>query len=703
MLVHKYVLFLCAIYCSLGFSTNITDEDDLNHYGIVVLSDTRISENLAGRFRATGPPIFLVHDLSIGVAQGDFMKFQDKVVLITSKVWQTLVKEGALDKLKQASVLRIQAKARSDSWDSRTKTVPEGRSKKAYKLGTEILKIFEDHFNQIPGKHEIILEFKGSHLVLTAPHNLIDKLKFRKVQKVPEDRNLGKPFFVTEPPDCPIKTGQTFFWQIWAADPHEPSADLEYMMEGELPDGLYWDRENHAVRGDSLVDGAWPVVFYVQNSINKRDSLPVTFTFSHNRAPLVLNEPLHKVRADEIWHFTPVLFDPDDDTSSLSLSVHNMPKGMLFDSVSHSLTWVAPDSIKISSFHFQLRVEDTAGAYSEKQYRVMVTNDSNRAPVFMSEPSGWSYWEGDDVHYRPVVVDPDGDSVTLQILVSDYNNFTWDGTRLHLGTKTSGVYQVEFIAKDSDGEIGKQRMIYRVVPRTQYKYGASLNFAAFDVFSPIEALVERKGMRAGFYFPVFFDLFQDNFHFKDNVPYIVVGTNLLSDRAYKNGNHLFVDGGLFLDRSMPKITAGGLLLRMDGRFFIPSDFPGFVDFELLGFARQAVLIIETFSNTQMIFEDKHVTSARELYQVYNDEKNLFISFRLEGWYPLGYGLWSGPFAWHYDVPIDSRYEQRLGWGLRFKWKKRSYSMQQSLQCAWGGTSAGFSVYWGAKINYGIWK
>jgi hypothetical protein len=127
-----------------------------------------------------------------------------------------------------------------------------------------------------------------------------------------------------------------------------------------------------------------------------------------------------------------------------------------------------------------------------------------------------------------------------------------------------------------------------------------------------------------------------------------------------------------------------------------------VEFEFISSVRQAILVTETTADNIAEFEDEHMESIRKLFNEYNDKKNVLFISRMEGWYPAGFGFWTGPMVWRLDVPLIERYEQRFGWGLRYQHKTAYYGVTQSFCMGWGGSSAGFAAYWNMKLDLGNW-
>ena len=164
---------LTFAFCILTFAFSLAHAkngaEPLNHYSLTTLQDTAIGAKLMGRFKAKGQPVFLVHDANIGLQQGDFMRFQDRAVLVDANVWQTLNDEGALGRLKVAPLVRVQAKATVPTWETRSKLVTSPQEKKIYLLGAELLKILEATFGGIPSRQQISIVFDGTSLILHGP------------------------------------------------------------------------------------------------------------------------------------------------------------------------------------------------------------------------------------------------------------------------------------------------------------------------------------------------------------------------------------------------------------------------------------------------------------------------------------------------------------------------------------------------------
>jgi hypothetical protein len=367
-------LFLCA---PASFARN--GSESLNHYGLVTLSDNAVGARLASRFKARGQPVFLVHDLNAGLSQNDIMRFADKAVLVDADVWSTLQAEGALDKLRSAPLVRVQGRATAASWGQRAGIVAGERQRKAFQVGAELLRVLEENFGGAPQGQQLTLVFEQDHLTLLAPTGFLDQLSFANVRKVLPS---GKPTVISMPPDTTLFTGQPFEYQIWGADPTNPSGDLSYQILGTLPPGLTWNAATHTLQGSPTASGRWRLIAQVQNEGGLRDTAAFFLRFRMNQAPLLGGEPMPIAVTGREWRFAPQPSDPDHPGYALKVRPGVLAPGMQFSADSGILRWVPDAALAGSRHNFSLLIEDALGAKREFRYSVQVVA---REGILLSE------------------------------------------------------------------------------------------------------------------------------------------------------------------------------------------------------------------------------------------------------------------------------------------------------------------------------
>ncbi|HSQ43184.1 MAG TPA: hypothetical protein VLM37_12970, partial [Fibrobacteraceae bacterium] len=331
-------------------------DQSLGHYAILK-ADQQTAEVLQNRFKARGEPLFMVRDPQVGVSPGDIIRFANKVVLVDAAVMQTLATEGILRHLGQSTVLRLRAKSQSSIWNTRSSLVENAREQKAYHLGANMLKVFEDYFGKSPATGEMALHFTGSDLELVVPDAFLDRLSFNNVRRV---HPSGSPLLVSDPPHLPLFQGETFQWRAWGADPASAEADLQYGPLGTAPPGLLWNDSLHAWVGKLDRVGNYSLGAWVRNSNGFADSLRFSLNVRTDVPPHLLNRPLQGLHPGDSIQGALAIEDPDHALIDLRCSSSDGPAWFLVDSLCEfhakpPLNWNGRDSVR-------LRVQDPLGA-----------------------------------------------------------------------------------------------------------------------------------------------------------------------------------------------------------------------------------------------------------------------------------------------------------------------------------------------------
>ncbi len=443
-LLRFYLFALCLVvfFAEVAWSRN--GDEPLNHYALITLKDEAAGQRLAGRFKAKGQPVFLVHDLASGLTQGDIMRFQDKAVLINSDVWQTLQAEKALEGLQASPLIRVTAKGSEATWSSRAKQVKSHSEQMAYSLGAELIKVLQENFGGLPSREQFVMTFDGANLQLMAPREFLDQLKVISVVKAPI---TGRPRFISPGPQAQRLAGQSFSWQAMAVDPAEPDGGLRYKITSPLPASLTWNAETHVLSGRLDSTGVFPVTAEVRNPQGAMDTVSGFIRVEEDRAPVLAQSPKLLTFAGAAWQYSVLAADPDHPGDSLRVLPLSLPSGMRFDTSHATFTWTPPDSAIGAQVEFAFRLQDPLQRGSDYRFNLQVRKGADitwSKGIHIDLPfdtllQGKTYtwragataaaWASEGVHVH-AILGPD--------------STTFDGETLTLRPMEAGVHELKF-------------------------------------------------------------------------------------------------------------------------------------------------------------------------------------------------------------------------------------------------------------------
>ncbi len=767
----------------------------VNYYALASLEDKGAGERLAARFKAQGEPVFLIHNPNVGVTQGDIMRFRDKAVLIDADVWQTLKTEGAFASLKSAPLVKVQARAATETWKSRAQMVASPAEKKAYHFGARLIEALEENFEVLPDNRQLVIQFEDRHLRLLAPAELLAQLTLRDIRRVP---SRGKPHIVSLPPERGF-VGRDFFWQAWAVDPTVPSEALAYSLQGDLPEGLVWDAKLHALKGRPGASGKWPLRLTARNEKGGTDTLRFTLETRLNALPRLAQAPDARAVAGKPWRFEAAIVDHDHAGASVSMEVLQMPEGMRFDASNRTLLWENPrgaknpDSLQPlvlaltdpeggrtvhrfslsvqpsddwilsqglhsalpwdtlrqgrryewnaaaslrswaerelileevtgdDSTHFSdgmLTVKPKSGLahvlsfhFTENgqplEHRLVFEVAPNRPPVFTSEVGVAHIRTQEHASYRPLAHDPDGDSLFLDARLPEAGPFRWDGARLHLLAEAPGLYAAELIARDAMGNIGSQRVAYRVMPgnplffTTEHRWLAGLSLW--------NASMTLGQGRVGIFIPDLRRQVGWREWSEQEWPFVYFGSNLYPHNPMvrsRERRSLWVDLGMTLRVPDPKLITGGILARLQGHWQFPSGFVQRVELEMHASVHQAIVLTDTTGlhftgiDSGLALGRRFLPHARRITRDATAKENTVFISRLEAWRNMNHGMWTGIGLWREDLPMRGEYSQRVGTGLRYEAQWAGFGVRNTLRGGWGPDGAGWALQWNSELGFG---
>ncbi|MGL1887780.1 MAG: hypothetical protein OCD76_14785 [Reichenbachiella sp.] len=682
------------------FSTAMAKYDEpLNHVGLSRIYNKKVQKDFSSRFNATGEPLFLIGNIKRGIAIGDMIRFDNKMMLIDAEVWQTMKSTGVLKLLKNAPVISIKAKARSSIWNSRASKA-RGEEKKAYTLGSAFLSTMEDRFTYTPTAMELVLRFEGSNMILMAPKELLKKLVFKR-GKTPTKPKKGSPQIVTEDRGVAFK-GQKFEHQLWAIDLENPGRNIKYKLKSPEPKGLTWSRSGHTLSGKAKKAGVYKLKFEAKNKAGRIDKQVFKLTIRNNEDPKILGNPESIVAKGSVWEYTPIITDPDHLINSLKVKAIDVPKGIKFNKDTHQFTLksgLSKDEMKaLEKECFSIQAKDPVGGSAERE----VCFDESASLAFKSALSSNKLQLGQAAYYRPVAVGP---SQKIKYKVYDMNHDLIEKGKKHfrLSTDQVGSYGLLFEAEDDQGNKATQLISYKVSGTKSNWHGGGLNVQhlANNVFTT-HLYYRNAGTRVGIIFPNmtenipnFFSGIGRELSLMD-IPFVIAGLNATGEEQEAEGNTLFIEGGMKL-WATDGILAGGFFIRMDGQYNSYQTSDMVVEYKVQYFANQGVLIVddENIKNNNYGRDsvdkrmeelrgngshdlDDFVDSLRaihpgldEMVDNYSNENNDVLLIELQTWFKMKtlskglISLWAAPLYWYEDhVYSDDLSQHGLAAGVK---------------------------------------
>ncbi len=337
----------------------------INYYAIGKVNSSTIASKITGRFNASGEPLFLIHDVNSGLAVGDYIKFQDKMVLIDGQVWQTLAAENVFENMENIRITTLRGGSSSREWQQKSQMMSTEYSRKSYILGAEIMKIFEEQFASLPQNESILINFNRGRATLVVPNQLINSLTLQRITRAVHTGEM-----VWTVPPCEFAYADVpFSWQPWAADPSEPAGAISYSVTGDLPEGLTWSRSRHTIEGTPTITGVFPLSITAR-SVNKRITMACTLSVTHNKLPMWANAPDTVRVSDEAIQYPLIFSDFESASREIAVTLDSVPDGFSYSDSLQTLNWTPIDTMNNLEGSIDLTLEDPMGGI--EQYSIPV-------------------------------------------------------------------------------------------------------------------------------------------------------------------------------------------------------------------------------------------------------------------------------------------------------------------------------------------
>ncbi len=285
----------------------------------------------------------------------------------------------------------------------------------------------------------------------------------------------------------------------------------------------------------------------------------------------------------------------------------------------------------------------------------------SKPPVFKSRLTADTYQFGQKAFYTPVVVDDDGDQVTLK-LIDQYGGeriITEDAVELI--TDKTGFHTLLFKASDPYGNIAYQQ-IYYSVPQREKKV-VSEWFIQKGNRSTFDVAFQAPGFRVGLHSANIVRTLESGFLGLNTFqsPFLFIGGNPLGEKQFADGNYLFADCGISARMHDAKLFSGGVVGRIETNYrkggISPWRFQGVLSLRL----KQALFVTDTAGLGEELggYVDEYLQSGEinlppiveklgEIFGSYGETDNVGFYLKLQTLYNLPWGFWLGPSIWMED-------------------------------------------------------
>ena len=215
------------------------------------------------------------------------------------------------------------------------------------------------------------------------------------------------PEIVSEPP-ISTAANEDFTYPIVAEDleGHEIEYSLIAGPDGTSVDPISGDL---SIRGAELLVGTYEFTVRATDEFGAFTDQPFSLgaiDLSINHAPIFLSEPITTVPLGVTVDYEIETLDYNGDAVTYRI----VEGGIVSELVSGGRVFRARTG-QVGEFDFAIEADDGNGGVTVQEFTVTVT-PPNRAPYFVSQPPT-RVLAGSEFAYAPIVVDPDGDSLTF--------------------------------------------------------------------------------------------------------------------------------------------------------------------------------------------------------------------------------------------------------------------------------------------------
>jgi hypothetical protein len=333
------------------------------------------------------------------------------------------------------------------------------------------------------------------------------------------------------------------------------------------------------------------------------------------------------------------------------------------------------------------------------------------SPRFVTGLESDSLRYGQSASYRPVAIDPEGDSVSLVAILPPRSPLRWDGKRLILPANVTGRHFAEILAKDAHGNRTIQTIDWVVDPSGKGVFLEGRSESDLGLFT---VGTDLRGARIGLFTPSFGRLTGWTERLDMQLPYFFLGVNFFRTRE----DRLTMDVGLTARSPSKQFYTGGGMARLQGSLTWHAPFAWKSEFDVTGWIDQAMLVADTSGtkDVTLTWANYGANPAWNLNRVQTYKTawwpvkdkvrrdqirrdNSVVLTRLDLLGGVKPWLWTGPSWWLDARPLLNQVENFAGWAVKADARLGPMRLTPAGRMGWGFNS-GLTMAGSVNLNLG---
>ena len=244
--------------------------------------------------------------------------------------------------------------------------------------------------------------------------------------------------------DATITLGETFTYPVEATDPDEGDT-LIYSLTTDPSTDMVIDENSGVINWTPTAVGNFEVNVEVSDGeLSDTQSFNITVSEPLNQAPVITSVPITSVILGEIYNYTIVAIDPEED--DLTYTLITKPTGMTI-SIDGAIIWT-PSAVG----SYDVTVEVSDGELTATQSFSIVVDTVNHAPFITLIPHT-IVTAGETFNYNVNANDLDGNDLTYSLTTNPSTNMSINENSGVISWPPTAIGSFDVTVEASDGEL----------------------------------------------------------------------------------------------------------------------------------------------------------------------------------------------------------------------------------------------------------